>query len=360
MLKKIAVIFLVMFPILAQEEKREPAEDTTQEGQDATSENLQKCIKEGIWYLLRTQHMEGYWSHIPMVNAPAVTSISGMALLSFPEIEPEKSMHAVRQAYKYLLELSQKKHALYGRPESVWNLPFVLCFFKRCLNHPAFQNDKEKTKEAMRSIVKTISRCQEKDGGWSYRHGSFSFTTATVLLALREVQDANLEVPDKTIRNGIKFLKKLRKGPGQFQYQEDYKDNWASIKGSVGRGCVCELALFKYGEIEREDLQKTVKNFFRYRSLLKKRLKKGRQGTHGLYGIAPYYFLFGHYFASLATGTMGLKFKKRYFSVLRKAILWKKLRHGKGWLDSEWGRKNYGTAMALLTLANTTKDVENR
>lgn len=337
-------IFLLIFSILAQSEVRKP---------DNASDKVHRPIEKGIKYLLKKQK-NGRWYHArddEQLHTAGVTSIVCMALLSFPDIESGRSIKAVRKALSYLLKKKIWKH-------DAWSLSFTLLFLRRCLDHAEFQSDQKHIKDKMRRLIKLIRRAQLR-GGWGYRDlSSASFLTAMVLLALKKTQEAGFEIPERVIKKGISTLKSLRKGKGVFRYssvRNRRKDMRVDTKkGSIGRGCICELALFRWGVTKRRDLEQTLGNFFKYRrSVLVKRLKEGKRGSHsGPYGIAPFYFFFSHYFASIVAEELGKEFKNKYHPKLTMTLLKMQSKNGY-WVDSEEVGRDYGTGMALLTLART-------
>lgn len=298
--KYTGIIFglILAFPIVALVERNRP------------DDKVSRCIQKGIGYLIKSQR-DGRWYDPKRRRTQAISSIAAMALLCFPDAQSEGSLRAVKKGLSYLL-----RKPIIRDP---WNLCFSLLFLKRCLRHPRFQGSQDQIKQKIIHILEGIAETQLKDGGWDYgwdysTGGSTSFTTAIVLLTLKEAQDAGFKTPRRVIKRGIRSLRRLRIGPGVFSYTGGKRiQRWASRKGSVGRGCVCELALFRWSSAGPGDLKKALKNFFKYRSTLVKWLKRSRKrGTHrGPYGIAPYYFFFAHHFASLVVEELGQKFKDK-------------------------------------------------
>lgn len=333
------------FPVVAQDNGEKPGD---------RRDKIDRSIEKGIYYLLKTQkNRRWYWVEHGVRKhqyTPAVTSIVSMALLSFPDIQFDRSIKAIKKALFYVL-----KSGNIGEPY------FTFLFLKNCLNHRQFQEDRKLIKKKMEGILNDIVRAQRK-GKWGYL-STESISTALVLLMLKEAQDAGFDIPQRVIKRGIRALKRMRKAPGVFTYAgrvgSGDSQRMCTKMGSLGRGCVCELALLMWGATKREDLQKAVKNFFKYRRfILVRTLKRNRKGTHhGPYGIAPYYFFFAHYFASIAVGKLGEELVDRYYPKLTRWLI--KMQSEEGyWLDSNCTGKDYGTGIVLLTLARTI--TENR
>jgi len=92
-----------------------------------------------------------------------------------------------------------------------------------------------------------------------------------------------------------------------------------------------------------------VRAFFKHWDELEKR--RGRQGTHsGPYGIAPYYFHFGHTYAAKAIELLPENERPELRKRLQD-LYWRTRENDGGWNDRIFPRsKAYSTAMVLLGL----------
>jgi hypothetical protein len=81
-------------------------------------------------------------------------------------------------------------------------------------------------------------------------------------------------------------------------------------------------------------------------------VRKSQLGTHiEPYGIAPYYFLFGHLYAAQAIEQITDGDTRERFRSQLRAVLAKSREADGGWNDRQFGRSaGYGTALALLVL----------
>jgi len=126
------------------------------------------------------------------------------------------------------------------------------------------------------------------------------------------------------------------------------------MPGSSARSACAELALFKAGRSDVDALRVSVTGFFEgWEDLLD---RKSKQGTHkGAYGIAPYYFFFGHTYAALAIEELPEAERAAQRAELAR-LIWK-TRDGDGsWNDRIFSRtSSYSTAMVVLALQAPTR-----
>ena len=121
------------------------------------------------------------------------------------------------------------------------------------------------------------------------------------------------------------------------------------MPGACARAAVAELCLLLGERSDRKRLRRSVDAFFEHWEELRKR--KSQQGTHtGAYGIAPYYFLYGHTYAALAIEYL----PKADRPALRRRmheVLWRTRESDGSWNDRIFPRSSgYSTAMSVLAL----------
>ncbi len=121
------------------------------------------------------------------------------------------------------------------------------------------------------------------------------------------------------------------------------------MPGACARAAIAELCLYRAGRSDQKKLRVAVDAFFEHWGELLKR--KSQQGTHqGAYGIAPYYFFYGHTYAALAIEALPEKDRPVLRQKMRET-LWKTLDENGGWNDRIFPRtRSYSTAMAMLAL----------
>ena len=123
------------------------------------------------------------------------------------------------------------------------------------------------------------------------------------------------------------------------------------MEGSSARSAIAELALFQAGRSDTDRLRKAVDGFFNERNWNELLKRKSQQGTHVRpYGVAPYYFFFGHTYAALAVEALPEKERAPYRAKMRE-LLWRTIEGEGAWNDRIFPRtESYSTAMAILSL----------
>lgn len=198
-------------------------------------------------------------------------------------------------------------------------------------------------------------------GGWAYYKNpqAPSFVTSAVLLNLEEIGEtfSNLRIPRDTLKPGVQALADLRvpdpTDPKKMSYVYDERGinapMWRDIRGNVGRIMVGELALETYGQITKAQLGRSLDVWVQHRD----ELDRVRTYPHTHYGKrwnnAAYYWLFGHYYASLAADRVGGNRMKEVKELILKAVILKREANGL-WLDHEGFGIQIGTSHALMIL----------
>jgi hypothetical protein len=195
-----------------------------------------------------------------------------------------------------------------------------------------------------------------EDGGWSYYSmGAMSFATATAVIALMDARDIGCDIPKDAIERGIANVLSQRlttKGSEDgFGYRGGAtRGPSGDLRASVGRICVCELALLKAGKSDLKYLERAVKIFVNMRQELD--LVLGYPGNHVRHSFAnaAYYFMYAHYYSARTLHSLKEADKRaRYGAYIQEALLKHQMQDGT-WHDHEsWGRL-YGTSMALMAL----------
>jgi hypothetical protein len=187
------------------------------------------------------------------------------------------------------------------------------------------------------------------------------FMTGPALQALFAAQRAGHKVDEKVIEQALDALERGRTGPGGYAYsmppvamgdkaEEDLRF-MDRTPGSAARATCVETTLLLAGRGDKKRLEQAVERFFENWGALEVRRKK-TDGPHVQpYGVAPYFFLYGHWYCAQAIEMLddpALRAKQR----ARLQDLLEKTREPDGsWNDRQFGRSaGYGSALAILCL----------
>jgi hypothetical protein len=164
------------------------------------------------------------------------------------------------------------------------------------------------------------------------------------------------------IDRALNRLAETRLPNGAYLYGSDYKFiprlPANQVRGSVGRTQSCNFALWLWGrkEVPEEKVREGLAMFFREHNYIE--MGRKRQFPHeAWYQTAPYYYYFGHYYTGRILQKLSGKDRAEYGKqLLNVGILPQQDEDGAGW-DFPMGDfdKPYGTAFAILTIANVRK-----
>ncbi len=203
---------------------------------------------------------------------------------------------------------------------------------------------------AIPELIRRLEGNQTKQGGWNYANYETvsPFMTGSTLLILFEAIKAGHDVNPEMIETALDALQDCRTETVSYAYSGTAK-RAVAMPGSSARSSVAELALYKAGRSDVDELRKAVDGFFvGWDDLL---VRKSQQGTHKRpYGIAPYYFFFGHTYAALAIEELPKEEAGARRAELAE-LLWRTVEEDGSWNDRIFPRTaSYSTAMSLMAL----------
>ncbi len=289
------------------------------------------------------------------------TAIVCNALVMAPGYdEDDTRKSAVARASDFMLEELTENERLEAGPKSGydvrgWAHTYALDFFLLALRRGAVE---KKLQKEMREMIPHLIDCiatneVKAGGGWNYAGNSTSpFMTGSTLLALYQARSQGFEVDKDMVDRALDGLENARTKEGAYVYSGKNggrRRNRTKMPGACARAAIAELCLLRGGRSDAKKLRVAVDAFFEHWGELLKR--KSQQGTHvGEYGIAPYYFFYGHTYAALAIEALPEEDRESLRDQMQHT-LWKTREEDGGWNDRIFPRsKSYSTAMALLAL----------
>jgi hypothetical protein len=223
-----------------------------------------------------------------------------------------------------------------------------------------------KTKWLVKALVESAI---PNSGGWNYsrpkgylspENRASTFMTAPALQALFHAKARGHAVPDEVVTQALDALERSRAKPGGYGYgapatsqaevEEDKLSMMDKTPSSAARAVACETTLLLAGRGDPVRLEAAIYRFFAHWDDLA--VRKSQTGTHiKPYGIAPYYFMFGHVYCAQGIEQLASAEKREQLRARLRVVLERSREEDGSWNDRQFGRSGgYGTAFALLTL----------
>jgi len=329
-----------------------------------------KVIATGIAQLLDLQHEDGAWPYegvyrvnrkIPVGYRIGGTAISCTALLygSFESADKQRekeSETAIRRGVKLILielENPLMKPSRENRYDvRVWGHIYALDLFCRLKHSGRFKDLESEFSPWIEKLTQTLLKEEIESGGWNYasRRAHAGFVTAPAVEALMWARQSGQPIPGEVLDRTRKVLLGSRNDTGAFAYSGPDRDGRpAQLPGSIARSAACETALSLLGLERTKESEAALNAFYEHWDELEKRRKK--TGTHKPpYGVAPYYFYYGHRYVAQAIYRLPEEKQPEHLKKFT-AILMKTRDEDGTWNDRVFEQsKAYGTAMSVLAL----------
>ncbi|MCM8532516.1 MAG: terpene cyclase/mutase family protein, partial [Lentisphaeraceae bacterium] len=298
----------------------------------------------------------------------ATSGLCLLALLKTPG-ESDAKTKAIDFGVKFLLENSkQAKRASAAWIGNVWSHTYTI---KAFLELKKQGKEYDGVDELIKYEISRLETYQFLDGGWGYYDfkshtskpsgSSTAFLTGSCLIVLDLAKEAGFEVPEKSIKRALAFLKKQRKPDNSFLYSNDFKfsTNVHINKkvGSLARTQVSLRALYEMGDkVEKLELEEWV-NLIIKRNMWLDMARKRPIPHESWNKIASYFYYYGMYYA--AENLELCESKKNLGLELGEILVSKQEKNG-SWFDFplyDYGHA-YGTAYALLGLSACTNAID--
>lgn len=303
---------------------------------------------------------------IPMGYRVGGTSIAGRALLRTADGETDPALsEALERARTFVVESTGDKSMRHnyagGYDVRCWGYIYGLRFLLAMKEAGLVPEAELEAHDAAMAFYLQGLGIQEipGSGGWNYaRRGPLDapsaaspFMTAPALQALFEARAAGLDVDPEWVSRGLKAMKFSRTPEGHIAYaaSRPTREDPAMMPGAIGRMVAVETVRSQAGEENDEALRVALAAFFKHWNELEKR--RSRNGTHDPpYGVAPYYFFYGHGYAAEAIEELPEAERAAWREKLLDR-LFEVREDDEAWNDRVFARsKAYGTSIALMVL----------
>jgi hypothetical protein len=331
--------------------------DTTWQGDRLDAAAI---ARSGVSFLLAQQRDDGgftdsryaYWpdSEITPNVWVAITAIACTALWEHRAAHPDlhaRIDRALARGEAYLLD---DKHLNRGVNEDCYSDAYRLMYFAR----RAAAGDAELRAHAiarMNEIVQHAQARQKPSGFWAHEYEN-AFATGAVLQEVLAAKAAGATVPNEMLDRAAQALLSARFTNGAFVYG-GAADAGAtgSLKDAAGRMPICEGGLLQLGRSDLDRLRQALQNF---QDHLQRLEVVRRNDFHSDGELAGFFFFHSLYHTSEVVRLLPEAERAAHWQRLL-AMLQQVPELDGSFLDSHELGRSYGTAMALLTLANCTR-----
>jgi len=343
--------------------------------------SVDEAIRGAVDFLVKNQNEDGsfgraaspvrfqLWCDVPgghMAFKGASTALAWMGLRRSP-YQTDASKAAQARCLAWMVDHVHVKRAFPEQFYNIWSLAYGLRALAMALETKAPGAEPEKIRETMRAILKTLGVMQSPDGGWGYLDfnvparkpsWSTSFTTATVVIALKQAEEQGLAIPPGMVDKAVRLLWRLRTPDGNYVYSIDHKlAPFSRINRDAGsslRNPTCDLALFFYDrgkKMNRAQLASSIQRLVDQHRFAIAGVR--RPIPHeSWYAVSGYFYLYGQQYAALALDQLDGKEQRAYWPDIIRFTLKTRQPDGSFWDYSLFGyHKFYGTGYALMTLS---------
>jgi hypothetical protein len=333
---------------------------------------LRQAVTDGVAFLGRSQKPDGSWgtgtetrgmeiySLVPGSHAAFRVGTTALCVMALREAG-EKRAHD--RGVEYLITSGQAKRDQGNLIYNVWAHMYAVHALAIELEH---KKGDERLTAAIKWHVDRLQRYETYIGGWNYYDfyaqtqqpsmAPTSFGTAAGLVALKEAENAGIEVPGPMVERAIRRLEEMRLPSGSYLYSSDlkYRPRMPAnkVRGSIGRTQSGNYALWLWNssKIDEKAIRVDLDAFFAEHMYIE--MGRKREWPHeSWYQTAPYYYYFGHYYTARLIEKLGDEGKSKYGEQLAQQIMPFQEPDGSWWDYAMWDyHKPYGTAFAIMTL----------
>ncbi|MBI1373773.1 MAG: hypothetical protein GC159_13700 [Phycisphaera sp.] len=347
---------------------------------------LHESIQRGVAFLLESQNADGSWgsaTHTKDLNiyAPvpgahhafraATTALCVSALIEVGVDDDPRAVAAIERGEAWLLDhLPEVRRPSVSAIYNVWAHAYGIQALVRMLDRhsgdvsPVTRN---RITAEIADQIDRLRRYQYVSGGWGYydfdsqtQHPAgdteTSFTTATVMVALREAQDAGVQPPTKIVEHGVRAIERQRKPDNTYLYSQGF--HFYPMRGinrpggSLGRTQACNLALRVWGDgtVTDDVLAGWLDRLFLRNGWLS--MGRKRPIPHESYfQVAGYFYYYGHYYGALCIDQLPPERRPIYQDYMAATLLALQEKDGSWWDYPLYNyHQPYGTAFALMSL----------
>lgn len=353
-----------------------------------TRAQIDASILRGVDFLISNQNKNGSWGAATMTKGLNITApipgahhafragTSGLALeglLVSGDRRPE-TVAAIEKAEAWFLkELPRLRRATVDTMYNVWGHSYGLKALSALYEYREGDEAKRsQIKNLAQQQVQLLKRYEDVNGGWGYYDFDeatqkptglpTSFTTATVLLALKKAHNVmQVELPEREVKRGVAFLKRQQTPDFAYVYSNShrYRPRYSINRpgGSLCRSPACNAARRLWGD---ESVPDGAIKVWLDRLVLRNgwvdiaRKRPVPHSTH--FANSGYFYFYGHYYAMDSIALLPEADRPLYYQHYAKIMLSKQEKNGCWWDYPLYSyHYAYGTGYALRVLSECRK-----
>ncbi len=319
------------------------------------------AITFGVRFLLSQQRANGGWNDSRYAYCPdpritpnvwvAVTALSCQALLRHRGAVDSKMQKSIDDALwrgdRYLADTMNMNR---GRNEDVYADAYRLEYYAHKLSSLGDDKARSALRVKILKIIRAAGDRQKKGGFWAHEYAN-AFCTAVMAQGLLAVRAEGVAVPDAMLEAAKEAIASGRYENGAFSYggKARGKGNDKRLKNASTRMPLCEGVLMSLGGSNEEKLGFAFRTFWQHIDRIE---GVRRTDFHSDGEIAGFMFFHTLYHTSRAIEALPAAERPEQQARLLDRVL----HYGEidgTFMDSHELGRSYGTAMALLVIANT-------
>ena len=342
-------------------------------------------IRRGVDYLIADQNENGSWggatrtkglniyAPLPGAHHAFRAGASGLALsglIDSGDTRPE-TLAAIAKGGAWMeTELPKLRRADQTTTYNAWGHAYGLRALTRLYRTAKDDASKEKWKRLAQEQSDLANRYMDINGGWGYLDIydglttqkptgiTTCFTTATVLLAMREARDVmGIKLDDKVVKASVASIERQRTPDFAYVYSHShiYRPRVPINRpaGSLARSQACNATLRAFGETKVTDavIDEWADRFIDREGFLSiGRKRPVPHETH--FQISGYFYYYGVYYFTESVEFLPAAQQPAHAAKLAKVILFRQEKDGSWWDYPLYDyHQPYGTGYALMALS---------
>jgi hypothetical protein len=352
---------------------------------EVNAATMTAAVRHGVDFLVAHQNPNGSWggatrtkglniyAPLPGAHHAFRAGASGLALsglIDSGDTRPE-TLAAIAKGGAWMeAELPKLRRADQTTTYNAWGHAYGMRALTRLYQTAKDDAAKEKWKRLAQDQCDLANRYMDLNGGWGYLDIyddlttqkptgiTTCFTTATVLLAMREARDVmGIKLDDRIVKASVASVERQRTPDFSYVYSHNhiYRPRVPINRpaGSLARSQACNAMLRAYGETKVTDkvINEWADRFIAREGFLSiGRKRPVPHETH--FQISGYFYYYGVYYFTESVEFLPAAEQKRHAEKLAKLVLFRQEKDGSWWDYPLYDyHQPYGTGYSLMALA---------